>query len=134
VAQRLRELKPEDFETSHGMSELEEIVQELKEDPNPGSAIVPLFDVLERLDGADLGAPGPIVHFHEKTGGYEDELRRSLKRHPTDLTLWMANRIANDPSLGSARESWLAEIRQVAERPDVRADVRAAAADFLVPD
>jgi hypothetical protein len=134
VVQRLRSLTRDDFESSHGLRELKEIVKALAADPNPRMAIVPLFEVLERLAGADLGSPGPIVHFLEEIGGYEDELRRSLKRKPTDLTHWMANRIANDPAVASEREGWLAEIRAVSKRPDVPQDVRAAAEDFLAPE
>jgi hypothetical protein len=85
---------------------------------------------LERLDGADLGAPGPIVHFLESVGGYEEELRRSLERKPTYYAIWMVNRILNG-ARGAPRESWLEEMRKIAMRQDIRSELSERAKEYL---
>jgi hypothetical protein len=127
---RIRRLRSEDFEEGDGMSELRTIVEELESEPDPRWAVGVLFDALERLDGADLGAPGPIVHFLEAVGGYEEELRRSLNRKPTSYALWMVNRILNGTH-GAPRESWLEEMRKVSMRHDIKTELADEAKDYL---
>ena len=59
-------------------------------------AIEPIFYLIEKYPHADLGTPGPLVHFLEKlVGKYEQPLYRSLERRPTPLAVWMLNRIIN---------------------------------------
>ncbi|MBQ4220938.1 MAG: hypothetical protein II666_15450 [Butyrivibrio sp.] len=54
-----------------------------------------LFVFMENNPNIDYGMPGPIVHFMESyyKKGYEDELLKSVKRKPTQHTVWMLNRI-----------------------------------------
>lgn len=131
IQARLRSLTADDFLGARGIRALKEIVKDLETEGDPHWATPLLFETMERLHAEDLGAPGPIVHFLEKIGGYEEELRRSLRRRPTHYTVWMANRIANDPAAADDRAGWLSELRQVAGRPDVDEELRAEAADYV---
>ena len=55
-----------------------------------------MFELMERLDGVDLGSPGPLVHALESTGAaYEPGLEASVRRKPSPLSVWMVNRILN---------------------------------------
>ena len=61
---------------------------------------------MERLDGVELGTPGPLVHTLETLrGGYEMLLAESVRRKPTLLSVWMVNRILNVNPPDA--ESWL---------------------------
>ncbi len=65
-----------------------------------------MFHTMERLDGVDLGTPGPLVHTLESwRGGYEEMLVQSVRRKPTPLSVWMVNRILNAHS-PNARHGW----------------------------
>jgi hypothetical protein len=67
-----------------------------------------MFRTMERLDGVELGTPGPLVHTLETwRGGYEKLLAESARRKPTSLSVWMVNRILNVRPPDS--DSWLAD-------------------------
>ncbi len=81
---------------------------------------------MERLDGVELGTPGPLVHTLETwRGGYEELLVQSVRRQPTSLSVWMINRILNARPPGA--ESWMALLRSVADNPAASAETKAAA-------
>ena len=73
------------------------------------------FQFIESHADNDLGAPGPLVHLLE--AGYPDycdELCVSIARHPTELSLWMANRVLNGgpkPELAKRLREALVSIR-----------------------
>jgi hypothetical protein len=93
-------------------------------------ALDALFRVLERSRNKLLGAPGPVVHAIEKIPGYEPRLQKSLKRIPTDLGIWMANRILNVLEEPADRAPWTALLETIAARDDLRPDLRDAARQF----
>jgi hypothetical protein len=84
---------------------------------------------MERLDEADLGSPGPIVHTLEAWDGYRMPLTESLRRKPTPLTVWMANRVLNSdpPDI----PHWLALLRNAASHPAASSQAQVDARDFL---
>jgi hypothetical protein len=88
-----------------------------------------LFGILERLDGADIGTPGPVVHLLGKVPGYEEHLKRSLARRPAQLTVLMANRILNTPA--ADRASWGALLTAAALDERLPPGTRNDARDFL---
>jgi hypothetical protein len=68
----------------------------------------------------------------EAMGDFEPQLRASIRRMPTDLSVWLVNRLLNDDSLGNpARQAWLSELRKVANRADIPDSVRQSALHFL---
>lgn len=60
--------------------------------PQRDRAMPAMFSLLERFPDAEFGSPGPLVHELEAIPGYLPPLRDSLRRQPTYLTVWMANR------------------------------------------
>lgn len=120
-----------DFEdpSGHGTETLEVLFHCLRGSAEPTQVIPAMFALLERLDGVDLGSPGPVVHLLESFGGhYEDDLELSLDRHPTPLTVWMVNRLMNR-DLGD-REAWLQRLESAARHPLASAETADDAMDF----
>ena len=91
-----------------------------------------VFAYLERHHDADLGTPGSLVHFLESAyPSYTDELLASLARRPTELTLWMANRILNGKPTLALRADLTRALREAGVRCDVSEAVRKSAIHFL---
>lgn len=71
------------------------VVDQLRKVEHPRAFVSHIFKWFEKNSQYDLGSPGPFVHFIEEEFDYFDALVESLHRKPTDITVWMANRIAN---------------------------------------
>lgn len=104
----------------------------LSELPDPTAVFPAVFALIERFPGAELGAPGPVVHELESLGGYNQELSLSVRRRPTNLTVWMVNRILNSLSAPQDRAPWLSLLRLAAEHPDSSEPVKRSARDFQI--
>src|ERR1700722_19323310 len=79
-----------------GWQRLDELCDEMRAVNDPAACAPQLFRTMERLDGVDLGTPGPLVHTLESwPGRYEKLLAESVRRKPTPLSVWMVNRILN---------------------------------------
>ena len=76
--------------------------------------------------------PGPIVHFMESyyKKGYEDELLKSVKRKPTQHTVWMLNRVLNDVNL-IGREKYIGVMEESIKRTDVDLETKKEIKGFL---
>ena len=87
-------IKKEDFEAIY------EILNIIKEEDSM-LYIEWILHFMEENPKIDYGMPGPLVHFMEKKykKGYEKLLLESIKRKPTEHTVWMLNRILNDVNL-----------------------------------
>lgn len=79
----------------------------LEQEPNKRKAVAAIFRFFEVHSDKDLGSPGPLVHFLEEENDYLSELEKSVLRKPTDLTVWMINRIMNGAD-SQYRKHWLA--------------------------
>lgn len=94
---------------------LENLVADALAMKDPARAVPAFFDLMERHPDADLGSPGPVVHFVERflSNGYEEHLLDSVRRKPTPLTVWLLHRVANsgDPE---DRALFLGEIQRIA--------------------
>ncbi|MBQ1039791.1 hypothetical protein [Micromonospora sp. C81] len=96
----LQALGPADFdlgnESSAGWGRLGEVCDRLVDHFDIQAFAPPLFAFLERLDGSDIGAPGPVVHALESAGPLHlPYLWESMRRKPTALGAWMVNRVLN---------------------------------------
>jgi hypothetical protein len=78
-----------------------------------------------------LGSPGPLVHELEAIPGYEPHLRDSVLRQPTDLGIWLVNRILNSEISSDARSGWLQVLQTVLTHPLACNEARRTASDFL---
>lgn len=76
-------------------------VDRMGETDNPFDFVEPILSLMEEFPEADFGNPGPLTHFVERfyKNGYEECLHQSILRKPTLHTVWMINRIINDPKL-----------------------------------
>ena len=115
---------------ARGWERLDELCDEMRAVNDPVVCAPVLFRTMERLDGVDLGTPGPLVHTLETwRGGYEALLAESVRRKPVPSTVWMANRILNAQPPDA--ESWLGLLRGAAENPLASADTKAQATGFI---
>lgn len=90
------------------------------------SAVQPILEFMEEHPDADLGVPGPLVHFVERfwRKGYEDLLLHSVQRRPTAHTVWMVHRLFNGAREEGERERYWVGILSAATHPQADADVR----------
>jgi len=104
-------------------------VQELED---PEAFFAAAFRFFEEHSGADLGAPGPLVHLLERFyPDYLDFLCASAKRKPTTYSVWMINRILNAELPVDRRTRLLALLRQAADNPAADVAARRQATAFL---
>jgi len=113
-----------------GWQRLYELCEEMGAVNDPAVCAPVMFRTMERLEGAELGTPGPLVHTLETwRGGYEKMLAESVRRKPTPLSVWMVNRILNARSPDS--DSWMALLRSVADNPTASAKTKSQAERFI---
>lgn len=118
-------------EDANGTEKLHQLTEELHELGLPESAANLMFRFIERLDGSDLGSPGPLVHTLEKAPGYEEQLFESVERKPTPLNLWMINRILKVTTKIHKRRKLIALLRQAVSHSLASEETRRDAEDFL---
>ena len=128
----LEQLSPLDFDYSHidarGLERLNRFCAEIAEFSTELAAPI-LFATMERLDGCDLGSPGPLVHTLESMPSYQRFLKDSLFRKPTPLSVWMTNRIVNSHPKNGA--DWLSLLRRTSSHPAASAETKQQALHFL---
>jgi hypothetical protein len=127
-------LAAHDFDYAHaganGWERLEKLCDEMRIVDDPAACAPVMFRTMERLDGVDLGTPGPLVHTLEIwRGRYETLLAESVRRKPTPLSVWMVNRILNAGPPDA--KSWMALLRSVAENANASDETKAQAEDFI---
>lgn len=132
ITAEIESLQDSDFDESRpdarGMERLWELCDELGASHAAGEAAPLLLALVERLANAHLGSPGPVVHTLEAMPGYEPFLVESVLRKPTELSVWMVNRIAN--AGGIDRGSWVQLLRAAAVHPGASEQARAEAREF----
>lgn len=128
IISQLERFVPDDEDNAYPLSELLTGLESL---PDRHLAIEPMFRLMERFPEADLGSPGPLVHKIEAMPDYRSQLLKSLGRCPTDLTVWMVNRILNAALSEADRRTWLEQLRLAAPDAEATATTRAAALEFL---
>jgi hypothetical protein len=115
---------------ARGWERLDELCDEMRKVNDAATCAPVMFRTMERLDGVELGTPGPLVHTLEMwRGGYEQLLTQSVRRKPTPLSVWMVNRILNVRPPDA--ESWMALLRSGADNPAASAGTKAEAQRFI---
>jgi hypothetical protein len=125
-------LTTHDFENAPaaGLERLRILCDELLAINDPATCSSVMFRTMERLDGADLGSPGPLVHTLEKwRGRYEPLLMESVRRKPSWLAVWMVNRVLN--TRPSDARMWLALLRRVTDHATASEATKELAAEFV---
>lgn len=95
-------------------------------------AIESVYKLIEKYPEADLGSPGPLVHFLEKFPDlYVEPLKTSLQRRPTTLTVWMLNRIINGEENVIEKANYLLLMRQLIDHPLVDNELKDDILQFI---
>ena len=116
--------------TASGCERLYELCNEMRGINEPAASAPVMFRTMERLDGVELGNPGPLVHTLESwPGGYLALLAESVGRKPVSLSVWMVNRILNANPPNS--HMWLGLLRSVADCSTATEETKAAAEMFV---
>ncbi len=111
------------------LDELTDAAEDIATEPATMAAI---FAYFERYSNADLGSPGPLVHFIEKAfPHYVEELLSSLNRRPVAYSLWMANRILNAQIEESLRTRLLQALTCASKHPLASEDEKEQAFEFV---
>lgn len=118
-------IKKEDFEAIY------EILNIIKEEDSM-LYIEGILHFMEENPKIDYGMPGPLVHFMEKKykKGYEKLLLESIKRKPTEHTVWMLNRILNDVNLED-RNVYMDVLKAIVKDSKYDEELRSLAKEFL---
>ena len=109
-----------------------EVIEKIKQEGNAFEYLPFIFSVMETNPELDYGMPGPVVHFMESyyKKGYEEVLLRSVQNIPTSHTIWMLNRVINDPKL-SNREMYIEVLKSSLDRDDISQFVKTDIKCFL---
>lgn len=91
-----------------------------------------VLEIMEKNPCLDFGSPGPLVHFMERYygKGYEDLLLKSLERKPIEHTVWMTNRILNDPQF-KGRQQFLKTLESSLKNENLEDSTRAEILSLL---
>jgi hypothetical protein len=112
------------------MEMMYDFVDRLEKLPNQRDAVPAIFGFFESYFDRDLSSPRPLVHFLEEGNDYVGELKRSIYKKPTDLTVWMVNRILNRYT-GKDRAFWLAELVKIVNHPNADSEAKNQAKAFI---
>ena len=134
IVHRLANLDPESKDGPSLIEDLYEIVDQAEELADQAAVLPDIFAFFEKWPLADVGSPGPLVHFVEKffPGGYEEQLLESLGRRPVSHTVWMANRLLNSKDVTENLRAYLISALEAAvEHPRSGSGAREDAKRFL---
>lgn len=106
------------------------IISKVRHEKDAFDYIEPLLQFMEGNPELDFGQPGPIVHFMESFDGYEKLLVESIKRMPISHTIWMLNRVINDPNLKN-RKKYLKLMKEQLRRKDISDELKEEIEDFV---
>ncbi len=111
---------------------LDDLLQEIWTEGTPTEALRPLFQLLERFPNDESsGVLWGVLHGIETYPDYEAELVHSLQRHPTELVVTMAGRIANSGQKSIAGHSITNIYQLVLNHPKASVDAKETAQAFL---
>ena len=112
--------------------ETNDVIGKIKREENGLEYISAIFGIMEKNPNVDYGIPGPIVHFMETyyKKGYEDLLLQSVINMPTSHTVWMLNRVMNDPTLVE-KSKYLEVLKNSLSRDDIPKSVKEEIKEFI---
>lgn len=134
IIAELNAFQPDDFAEhwlSEGWERLYDVCDELINAENPEQGSDTLFALFERLEGKDLGSPGPIVHALEKLPNYGSKLVSEVQRKPTTYTVRMLNRILNSQLPPERRQFLLGLLTATLSHPSASEATQTEAQNFI---
>lgn len=111
---------------------LEEVLDGVVQIDDADTVFAEAFSFFERNSDADLGMPGPLVHFLEQFyPAYIDQLCSSVTCKPTTYTIWMINRILNGSLETTNREHLLAVLEAASKNSSADSIAKEQASESL---
>jgi len=96
IIEKFKNLKIENSEDFKNLEIIDELTKSLRQNSDGYLACEVMINLLEKHPEVEFGSPGEPVHTLEKfEGHYEKFLMKSLDKHPTQMTVWMLNRMIN---------------------------------------
>lgn len=96
IIEKLKSLKIDSSEDHESLELIDELTTFLRQNSDGHLACQEMISLLERHPEIEFGLPGEPVHTLENFAGfYEEFLMKSLDKHPTQMTIWMLNRMIN---------------------------------------
>ncbi|EQB90148.1 hypothetical protein J2Z44_001706 [Clostridium punense] len=118
--------------TSDFLSQSYDILDKLNQYNDLDDTIEPLIKLIESNSDVDFGNPGPLVHYLEELNEeiYLVKLIESIRRNPTEHTLFMFNRTIN--SLNDyLKEECIGILQSVVESASIPLDLKNIANHYL---
>ncbi|MBI6871343.1 hypothetical protein [Clostridium aciditolerans] len=108
------------------------IVEKLSQYKNLDDTIEPIIKLIELNPDIDFGNPGPLVHYLEGLDEeeYAIKLIESLKRNPTEQTLFMFNRMINGVD-DYMKEEYLHLLESINDSLDISENIKSVVQDYL---
>jgi len=130
IAQIAADLHALNLSSGDASLRMDQLAEEIQQHPGGVALVENVLRLFESHPHKDFGAPGPLAHAIEGYygQGYEKELAASIRRLPTTLTLWLANRIANARDDNSA--TFAALLQEVSTRRDIDPGIAKEALHF----
>lgn len=109
-----------------------EVIEKIKKEQNSFEYVKFILELMEKNPNLDYGIPGPLVHFVELyyQNGYEELLLESVKRCPTSQTVWMLNRILNDPKF-KEKERYLNVLNELLQKDGLTSNLKEEIRNFV---
>ena len=122
-------IDPDDFDA---VEKINKLMDELEKNSDASLACEAMINLLEKHPEFEFGTPGEPVHsIEEHSGHYEELLYQSLERKPTDMTVWMLNRIINAEKDEEAKKDQLKIMRKCAKHPQADKMAKDSAMEYL---
>ena len=121
-----------DVEDYDAVEKINMLMDELEKNNDSHLACGAMISLLERNPEFEFGTPGEPVHtLEDHPGHYEEFLYQSLNRKPTDMTVWMLNRIINAEENEGAKKEQLKLMRKCASNPQADKLAKSSARNYI---
>ncbi len=132
IIEKINALKIDDANEYDALEEVSFLTGELKKNDDGQFACESLIGLLERHSLIEFGSPGEPIHTIENFPGYYEEyLFKSLERHPTNMTVWMLNRMINAETDENSKKSLIDKLRNCVKHTLADKQTQDSAKDFL---
>ena len=132
IISEIDQLTIDDSDDFDALDRVDELTAKLIMNNDGYLAAAHLIHLLERHPEIEFGTPGEPVHTLERfQGHYEDLLYESLARRPTEVTVWMLNRIINGEHDAVKKIDLLKRLKNCSTHPRANDVAKQAALDFL---
>jgi len=117
IIEHFKNLRIQDSDDYDNLEKIDGLTESLRHNPDGHLACREMINLLERHPEIEFGSPGEPIHTLEFfKGHYEDFLLDSLNRKPTQMTVWMYNRMINIQR-GNERKKMIEQLKSYINHP-----------------